>query len=397
MPNARTWIINSPFRKNERWRTVPSSKMRILWISHSGSLGGAELALIEGVGALASRGDAVDVVLPEDGPLRDRLTSKAMVHVSNHLLWVTSQHGVLDKGQRLAYSTLVSAPRIARIARRTRADVVISNTLATMAGGPAARLASLPHVWFVHEFGREPFVLGDDLTFRIMRGSMRLCLVTSEALKSHFREPFRGVDVAVVPQAVEVPPTNSAYPSRPDLRLILIGAKAPFKGQLEAIQAVAALARLGLAVHLQLVGPDDGGFESTLRQSAIELGVAERVEFLPFDDNPFALIEAADVVLVCSRIEAFGRTTVEGMKAGKAVVAADGGATPELITHGWNGYLYRPGDTADLTKWLEACYSDRPALREMGQRGQQWAQERFNVDRFGSELHAALSRAVNGR
>ena len=35
-------------------------------------------------------------------------------------------------------------------------------------------------------------------------------------------------------------------------------------------------------------------------------------------DNPFPLVENADIVLMCSRCEAFGRTTLEGMMLGKA-------------------------------------------------------------------------------
>ncbi len=401
-------LTGRPVRKNPLYRLIRAAReravldrsfgrVRILWVSHSRFLGGAELALVEGADALRSRGHDVHVVVPEAGPLLDRLTGEVPVYECNHLLWATFEPTWVSRAKLVTYNAFLSGPRIARIARRVQADVVISNTVTTMAGALAASLARLPHVWFVHEFGREPLMFGDDLTFHLMRNSMSLCLVNSHALKARFREPFHGLDVSVIPQAVDVPEATNGPEPGTQLRLILVGAKSPFKGQHEALQALARLARLGLDVHLDLVGPEEHGHEHVLKELAQQLSVTECVTFIPFHPNPSELIHKADVVLVCSRIEAFGRTTVEGMKAGKPVVGAASGATPELIRHGWNGYLYRPGEVDDLTKWIQACYYDRPAMREMGRHGQRWAREMFNRERYGALLDAALCNAVTGR
>ena len=56
--------------------------MRVLVLSHSADLGGAEVALAEGVTGLARHGVDVHVGLPEPGPLAERLGAAASVWVA---------------------------------------------------------------------------------------------------------------------------------------------------------------------------------------------------------------------------------------------------------------------------------------------------------------------------
>ncbi|MHB1836470.1 MAG: glycosyltransferase, partial [Solirubrobacteraceae bacterium] len=124
------------------------------------------------------------------------------------------------------------------------------------------------------------------------------------------------------------------------------------------------------------------------------LRVADRVRLLPHRADPARTVADADVVLMCSQSEALGRVTVEAMKLGRPVTGAAGGATPELVRHGFNGFLYRPGDPDDLARWLSVCAQDRGSLGAMGERGRSWARETFNRERYGAELEAALASAL---
>ena len=63
----------------------------------------------------------------------------------------------------------------------------------------------------------------------------------------------------------------------------------------------------------------------------------------------------ADVILVCSQWEAFGRITVEAMLTGKAVIASANGGTTELIKDGENGLLYTYGNYIHCLKRYSIC------------------------------------------
>ena len=63
--------------------------------------------------------------------------------------------------------------------------------------------------------------------------------------------------------------------------------------------------------------------------------------------DPYQVYRAADVVLMCSKFEAMGRTTAEAMATCRPVIGNNQGATPELIEHGHTGLLYQ-GDSESL-------------------------------------------------
>jgi glycosyltransferase involved in cell wall biosynthesis len=378
--------------------------MRVLWLSHSAGIGGAELALLEGVEALQARSHEVQVVLPEVGPLLYRLGEHTPIHVVRHKAWASGRRAASDRAEAIIYNGLVAAPQIARLAGRVKPDVIVSNTVTTMAGALAARRAQVPHVWFLHEFGAEDhgmrFTLGSPLTFGLMRRLARLCIVNSDAMRERFGARLPGVDLRLARYAVSVPARAPRAAAADDadvderaLRLVLVGARTASKGQLDAVRALAQLGASGLDARLDLIGRADEDYERELRAAVHGLGVDDRVRFVPFDPDPFARMCEADVVLMCSRAEALGRVTIEAMKAGRPVVGTASGATPELVRHGWNGYLYRPGDADDLARWLRACHTDRDGAREMGRRGQAWARDTFNLDRYGDDLETALASA----
>jgi glycosyltransferase involved in cell wall biosynthesis len=360
--------------------------MRIAWVSHSSAAGGAELALVEGVRALVDRGQEVDVAVPEAGPLVMLLRDAgARVLVARYPLWVsggrwrTPTHRV-----RRVAGTVAGAGALARVLARRRPDAIVTNTLAVGSPALTARWLGVPHVWYVHEFGREDHGLHFDLpcgaAHRLMRHLSTEVIVDSQAVGRAVREWADPARVHVVAYAVDVP----SLPCRPPgdgvtLRLALIGRRAPGKRQEDAIRAVGMLAARGVDVSLELV---DAG------------GAAGRVRFTAFTPDRFARLGDADVALMCSSSEAFGRVTVEAMKLGRPVVGADAGGTAELVRDGWNGLLYPPGDSQALALRIERLHRDRPLLRDLGARAQEWSRATFTSERYADGLLASLRRAT---
>lgn len=246
------------------------------------------------------------------------------------------------------------------------------------------------------------FDLGDRLSFSLVRSLSDVVLVNSKAVwekfssrldEGRFRLAYYSVGIGSGHESGHVLPRTQNGP----LNTVQVGFLAPWKRQEDAIRAVGLLVGRGLDVRLRLLGRSHRGHRSTLRRLAEELGVADRVEFLEFTPDPSPHVAAADVALMCSLNEAFGRVTVEAMKLGKPVVGADSGGTPELITDGWNGFLYRPGDAVDLSLKLEALYSDRALVEQLGANARSWATATFTEEAFASALLDAFADATRVR
>ena len=124
------------------------------------------------------------------------------------------------------------------------------------------------------------------------------------------------------------------------------------------------------------VGPDGGAYER-LRRAAEEGPLTGRVRVctpVPFDEL-LAIYDSAAVFVfpTLSRDEGFGLVALEAMAHGLPVVASRAGAIPETVREGETGFLFEPGDSAELARRLRSVLDD-PALRaRMGVAGREWA------------------------
>lgn len=377
--------------------------MKVVWVSHSDTLmGGAEFVLWEGVRALSGRGVEVHVVVPARGALSERLESAGFaVSVFPYYWWVSTGGSVAYRVKQLA-GQVGAWRRMAKFLRRLGPDVVLTNTLTVCAGAFAARWSDTPHVWYVHElFGRDShnlhFDFGDRPSLSLMNRLSELVITTSPVVQGVLQKWMPADKIRQVYCAVE----TAEQQARPGteksggaLELIQVGLMSQGKRQEEAVRAVALLGDRGLDVRLTLVGSEQPQYGAFLRRLAAELGVEGRVRFVPFTDDVAGRVAAADVALLCSRGEAFGRVTVEAMKLGKPVVGANSGGTATLVKPGANGFLYEPGDVEDLARKIEILYHDRALVAALGAEARRWSAETFNLDKFGRELHDVLAHAA---
>jgi glycosyltransferase involved in cell wall biosynthesis len=374
----------------------------IVWFSNSAELGGAEFSLVEGAAALVRQNIAVHVVLPGDGPLAPRLRrTGAATTIIPHLHWVAGPSSAAwkaRKASRLLRKSLRPVARSVALLRQVRPDVVVTNTLTSPLGAVTAALGRMPHVWYVHEFGVADhglhFDLGERVSLRTIDALSEIVIVNSGALRSDLQARGIRKPIYVVPYTVEVAEQRRIAFSADGLRLVQLAQLIPGKRQEDAVRAVARLTQTGVDVHLRLVGSEDPRYGSFLRDLVRALKIDERVDIVPFTDDPAGELLAADVALVCSRNEAFGRVTVEAMKLGIPVVGAASGGTVELIRDGWNGLLYQTGNPADLAEKIERLSRDRSRLAILGGNGLRWARETFNERTFADEFLAALSTAL---
>jgi glycosyltransferase involved in cell wall biosynthesis len=135
-------------------------------------------------------------------------------------------------------------------------------------------------------------------------------------------------------------------------------------------------------VELLIVGdPGSQGYLRALRRMAGESGAGDRIRFLGHSEDVFAILRQSDAALMCSRCEAFGRVTVEGMLAGKPVIGARSGGTPEIVRDETDGLLYEPCNPPDLARKIRFLCEHPEAAARMGASGR---------ERYGDRMAAIL-------
>jgi len=147
--------------------------------------------------------------------------------------------------------------------------------------------------------------------------------------------------------------------------VMLPGRLTRWKGQMLLIEALARLRRE--RIRCLFVGEDQGrnGYsrqlESLVRRRGLE-GVVHMVGACP--DMPAAYMLADVVVSASTEPEAFGRVMAEAQAMGKPVVAADHGASREVVVPEETGWLFKPRDAEDLAEKLDHVLALSTEARE---------------------------------
>jgi glycosyltransferase involved in cell wall biosynthesis len=117
------------------------------------------------------------------------------------------------------------------------------------------------------------------------------------------------------------------------------------------------------------------------------------------DGLPAHLASADIVVVPTVAQEALGRTAVEGMAAGKPVVASRIGGLSFTVTDGATGLLCEPNDPNDLAAKLSALLADPELRQRLGQAGRCRFEEHYTwpaiIDRHYRPLFGLPNRPID--
>lgn len=107
------------------------------------------------------------------------------------------------------------------------------------------------------------------------------------------------------------------------------------------------------------------------------------------------LYQNCDVFVLPTRAECFGIATVEAMASGLPVVVGDVGATSEIVDHGGNGYLVRPGDIDEFGDAISKILDDDALRQRMAERSRAIAEAKFSLDANAATTLSALKGLVD--
>jgi len=379
--------------------------MRVLFICHVSNMLGAARSLLDLMDGLVQRGVNCYVIIPRSGKIIQELEERNIVYrIVPFKNWLSSDSPLWKRLGRGGLN-LLAMIRVAIKARAWGADVLYTNSSVTPVGAFAAFLLKKIHIWHIREFGQEDyglsFDLGTRLSMKIINQLSFNIIIISEALKQKYVQYVSPAKIRRIYDAVHFPsgrnPSSEVkqrWSQSNILTLVIIGLLHPGKGQMDAVLAVGNLARQGVAVKLKIVGGGNPGYIKQLKQTVIRNGVEGYVEFTGYVDDPAPIMNSADIILICSRSEAFGRVTIEGMLCGKPIIGTRSGATPEFIKEGFNGLLYEPGNHRDLAQKIKYLLDHPGEAKQMGTNGFEWASKEFTIEKCASQVFDVLQEAV---
>jgi glycosyltransferase involved in cell wall biosynthesis len=148
------------------------------------------------------------------------------------------------------------------------------------------------------------------------------------------------------------------------LQIVFVGNVIPRKGLDFLISGLGRLPRDSW--QLEVIGSltVDPTYANSIRRQIAHNGLVDRIRLSEslHDGELASRLSQSHVLAVPSSYEGFGMVYIEAMGFGVPVIASRVGAVPELVSHGRDGFLIRPGDTAGLAQCVQDLHRDREHL-----------------------------------
>ena len=351
--------------------------MRVVVVSHSAAdhLGGAEQSLLALLDHWTAHDPTVEPIVVGPKPSAAMTREVAArgwrtldLAMTGWAVWEVDG-GRAQRRQR-EIENAAATRRLVELVEHERPHLAITNTLVMPWGAIAAAHTGVPHVWFVREFGERSqgflYPGGRDTALRDIGALSHTVIANSravaEALQPHM--PHREVAVVYPPVDLErvraraLEPRESEFDDASALRVAVLGRVTRSKGQWRVIEALARLGSGDVEV-LFIGGILDARADEQLQRRANRLRVPAATRFVGEQANPFSIVAQADVCIIPSEKEAFGRSTLECLALGKPVLTSRSGAGAELVDDGRTGAVIDADDFDEWARVLRGYLDDR--------------------------------------
>ena len=385
------------------------NKTNVLFVSHSGSAGGAEKCLLDLISRLDTKKFNIFVNIPYSGPMTKAFDEAGISYFISHTdCWITSNKDGFFVSAFKFFSTLRARIwALEEKIERLNIDIVYSNSVTCIDGAIAAQRMATPHIWHLHENVGPNTALRAFLPLPLIRAILRKTrtsyIATSAAVEQQLVPCLACI---VVPNGVD---TNIFSPEKnqhlyQELNLdqsvaiiTIIGTIMPAKGISIYVEAALQLLEASASsLHFVIVGDGEENYIDQLKQLIDTHDRSEHFSFLGQRPDIPNILNASYILVVASYSEGFSRVTVEAMATAKPVVATRCGGPESIITNDETGLLIPTGDPTALSAKIKHLIDHPKLADEIGRNGRQHVIDHFSMAKHVTKIEGLITAAHSG-
>jgi glycosyltransferase involved in cell wall biosynthesis len=385
-------------------------KIRILFLSHTGELDGAEQSLLLTLRNINRTYFEPIVVLPSSGPLETEINKLAIrTFILQYKWWLNTSNSYLISGLLLVRTIiceLLVLPSFIKTIKNEQIDIVYTNSIVTFSGAISASILRIPHIWHIREIIPKNsdlhfFFPNIFLFYIIMKFSSRIIAI-SNAVAEQFPAKSFSKKIKVIPNGIDLrdftissPVLNISKIKPEDWLVTVIGTLQVRKAQADAISAIKIVKEE--IPNIKLVFFGDGGrkYKALLKKLVSKLDLDDAVLFEGRRKDILQIIKCFKVVVVPSIEEPFGRVTIEAMASGLPVIGTNSGGTKEIILNGITGYLIPPNSPEEIAKKIITLYKNPYLIQKYGENGRKIAFQKYDITKIIKEVEHLIIDVSN--
>jgi len=260
-----------------------------------------------------------------------------------------------------------------------------------------AKKRGVPTVYHIH-FGRVPQIAAKNtFEWRMMKKSIQLAtgvIAIDRGTLEAVQQAFPHIRVAYVPNPLDATSLNKvAKESETPKYITFLGWVVRAKGVSLLMKAWQSLSPKHRDWQLRIIGPCDDTYAKELEREFSLENVIFTGELS--HEKAMALLSESEVFVLPSFTEGFPYSVLEAMALGRAIVATDVGAIPEMLAERC-GTVIPSGDSTALEKALEALMVDRDLRETLGKNAALRFESYYTMERVLEQYKKIWSEVQNG-
>lgn len=370
--------------------------MNVLVINGTTDLYGANRILLQVMKILAPR--KVILVVPAEGPMTDIIKQQADYAHVTVLFYprlplaarsLGSASGVWDIYRKMRHFRRF----VKSVAREHPIQWVYVNTLSCFIVLRVLKSLGLKSFLHVHE------ILENDrmVTRKINQFALAwsdFVVTVSDPVRDNLLEAAKGYSDKVVTVFNGIEDRKKDFIGLPDdkgIVVTLFGRIKPEKGAWYFLDAISLLpAEVSAKCQFRIFGgpaPNGEGWVEKLRADIRGHVAGRSIVYDSFIEDTSYELNRSDVIVVPSLMkDPFPTTVLEGLSAGKPVIATNTGGSKQAMVDGETGYLIGPEDKIRFAECLERLITDGDLRHAMGAKARSRFLECFTLDIFRNNL-----------
>jgi len=383
--------------------------MKIAFYNHTSKMSGAEISLLLTVKHLTQ---ARPVIFAPEGELLDK-ARKMEIEVCA----IPSYNAKLTKNPMkfvwYFFGMTLAGWRFARMVKGQNIDIIHANSIrAGIMATMFTWLHNIPTVWHIRDMPPGGWI--GSLIGWLARMKAGAVIGISRSVLDRLPMETAANRLFLIHNGVELIHRTSQeqdiirrnvrceFETEPEVKVaVIIGQIAQWKRQEDAIKAAHRLRVDGFPIRLWVVGEpkfrkENEKYYEYLKELVRELDLEDCVLFTGFREDVLEICCAADLLMLCSENEPFGRVIIEAMSQGTPVIGTDAGGVPEIIRHGESGLLYPVGDVTALVENMKSVLTSKQLWNNISDKGRKRVYEMFSIKETAKKVEAVYEEVLRG-